>query len=305
MDHPSVVVRELGQSPDAREGPCDGRADTAALADTHSTHPLSPVVEAAVCRDRPLEILYRDAHLVAIAKPRGLLVHRTRLDWWATDFAVQRLRDQLGCPVYPAHRLDKATSGVLLFALTQAVRVQLGAAFERGAVTKRYVAIVRGWPADRLHIDRALERLGDAYDTSTTSAAGPQAAVTLVARLATAELPVQVDRYPTSRYSLVALEPRSGRRHQLRRHLKHAGYPIIGDTTYGQGRHNRLFRSRFGCERLLLTAVSLDLAHPRLGTPLHIDAAPAEDFLNVATLLGWPDAAALARAAGSDPWPTP
>ena len=263
------------------------------------------MIEAAVCRDPPLEILYRDEDLVAIAKPSGLLVHRTRLDAWARDFAVQRLRDQLGCPVHPAHRLDKATSGVLLFALSQDVRAQLGAAFEHGAVTKRYAAIVRGWPPEHLLIDHALERLGDAYDTRATSAAGAQPALTRVIRLATAELPVHVDRYPVSRYSLVALEPRSGRRHQLRRHLKHAGYPIIGDTTYGQGRHNRLFRSRFGCERLLLAAVSLKLAHPRLGTRLEIGAAPSADFLNVAALLGWPDAAARVRVATSDPWPTP
>ncbi|HXQ30883.1 MAG TPA: pseudouridine synthase [Steroidobacteraceae bacterium] len=254
---------------------------------------------APVCRDAPLEILYQDEYLVAIAKPSGLLVHRTPLDPWATGFAVQRLRDQLGCTVYPVHRLDKATSGVLLFALDPDVLAQLSAAFERGAVSKRYLAIVRGWPPETLHIDHALERLADEY-TDRPPAMAPQPAVTRLRRLATAELPVRVDRYPTSRYALVALEPLTGRRHQLRRHLKHAGYPIVGDTTYGQGRHNRLFRTRFRSERLLLAAVSLQLRHPLSGEPLQIAAKPAADFASVAAGLGWPDAV-LRLATASPP----
>ncbi len=289
MDDPSVVVGEFGQAPDAREAGPDGTATTAALADAHSIRPVLTDIEAPVCRDLPLEILYRDEHLLAIAKPSGLLVHRTRLDAWATGFAVQRLRDQIGCAVYPAHRLDKATSGVLLFALSESVRADLGGQFERGEVEKRYAAIVRGWPP-ALRIDHPLERLRDAYEHSTAATQDAQAAVTLLRPLATAEVPVAVDRYPVSRYALVALEPLSGRRHQLRRHLKHAGYPIIGDTSYGQGRHNRLFRSRFASQRLLLAAVSLGFRHPRAGKRLDIVAPLAADFLTVAGLLGWPDA---------------
>ncbi len=198
---------------------------------------------------------------------------------------MQRLRDQLGRTVYPAHRLDRATSGVLLFALSAEIRSALGAAFEAGAVAKRYLAIVRGWPPAACSIDHPLRRL--AAD-GTAVGHGAQSAVTALATLATTELAVRVDRYPAARYALVALAPASGRRHQLRRHLKHASHPIIGDTTYGQGRHNRLFRERFACGRLLLHAWQIGFRHPADGRPLSITAVPPTDFATVATALGWP-----------------
>jgi tRNA pseudouridine65 synthase len=214
-----------------------------------------------------------------------LLVHRTALDSRATAFAVQRLRDQLGRPVYPAHRLDRATSGVLLFALEPGVHARLAAAFLAGAVEKRYLAIVRGWPPAELTIDHALSRLDeDSVDGGTLA---PRPARTVLTRVAMAELAVRVDRYPTSRYALVALEPLTGRRHQLRRHLKHVDHPIIGDTTYGQGRHNRLFRERFGSARLLLHALSVRLVHPVTGARLSIVAPPPPDFAAVAAALGF------------------
>lgn len=207
-------------------------------------------------------------------------MHRTGLEPRASAFAVQRLRDQLGRRVWPVHRLDRATSGVLLFALSPEVLAMLAASFASGAVRKRYLAVVRGWPPPSLTIDHPLARLDD-------EAVGPaRAAVTRVERLATTELPVRVDRYPTSRYALVALEPESGRRHQLRRHLKHAGHSIIGDTTYGQGRHNRLFRERFGSTRLLLHAAALRLEHPLDGTPLVIEAALPADFADAVDACG-------------------
>lgn len=240
-----------------------------------------------------LPVLYRDDHLVAIAKPSGLLVHRSALDPHATENAVQLLRAQLGRYVYPAHRLDRATSGVLLFALEPAVRQTLGAAFETRAVRKRYVAVVRGWPPAAGTIDHPLPRIADDADPRTLAeCAAPQSALTTWTRLATAELPVRVDRYPTSRYALVALEPLTGRRHQLRRHLKHVDHPLVGDTTYGQGRHNRLFRDRFDCRRLLLAAVELHLTHPVSGTPLSISAPLAPEFRRVVDALGWHDAMA-------------
>ncbi|MBS0397026.1 MAG: pseudouridylate synthase, partial [Proteobacteria bacterium] len=148
-------------------------------------------------------MLHADAVLVAISKPSGLLVHRTGLEPRATEFAVQRLRDQIGRAVYPVHRLDRGTSGVLLFALEPAVHAQLNAAFEAGTVQKRYVAIVRGWPPEALTIDYPLKRLDD------EAPGAPRPALTRVRRLATAEIAVRVDRYPTSRYALVALEPAS------------------------------------------------------------------------------------------------
>jgi len=245
----------------------------------HSPDSCDPLLDA-VCRETPLQIIYADPWIVAINKPSGLFVHRTWLDFEATTFAVQRLRDQLGQPVYPAHRLDRATSGVLLFAIDRTVLPALAMTFEAGAIVKHYLAVVRGWPPESLDIDYPLKRFTVADgDGAPTGAAQP--AQTTVARLGTVELPIRVDRYPTTRYALVGLTPQTGRRHQLRRHLRHANHPIIGDTTYGQGRHNRLFREQFHSHRMLLHASHLRLTHPITGEVLHLDAAPPPDFSQV------------------------
>lgn len=224
-------------------------------------------------------------------------MHRTRLDDQAREFALQLLRDQLGRPVYPAHRLDRPTSGVLLFGLTPAAHTALAKQFEAGTVRKRYLAIVRGWAPERVRVDHPLDRLED--DVPPGGVAGPaQPAVTELERLASAEIDVRVDRYPTSRYSLVALAPETGRRHQLRRHLSHLRHPILGDTTYGQGRHNRLFRERYGSHRLLLHALTVGFEHPDTGAPVSITAAPTADFMAVGTALGFGPALVSATAGG-------
>ncbi len=242
----------------------------------------------------PLVIVHRDDGLCAIHKPSGLLVHRTPLDRGATRFAVQLLRDQIGCQVHPVHRLDRGTSGVLLFALDRDIARALGAQFEAGMVAKRYVAVVRGHPAAEGTIDHPLRRLRDDYEFGSPAAAEsePQRAVTHYRRLAVAELPHAVDRYPSSRYALLELTPETGRRHQIRRHLKHVAHPVIGDATYGKGRHNRLFARLFGSDRLLLACVELRLAHPATGETLVLAASPADDFQRVVFALGWEQALA-------------
>jgi tRNA pseudouridine65 synthase len=217
-------------------------------------------------------------------KPAGLLVHRTRLDFGVRTSALQQLRDQLGRPVFPVHRLDRATSGILLFALDPLTHRQLSAMFEFGGMAKRYLAIVRGWPADVLAIDHPLRRLDD--DGGLLDGETAQVATTAGRTLARVELPIPIDRYPAARYALVDLAPKTGRRHQLRRHLKHADHPIIGDTTYGKGNHNRLFRERYGATRLLLHAWRLEFAHPTDGSPLSITAPPPPDFAAVAAAVG-------------------
>ncbi len=235
-----------------------------------------------------LEILYRDEWLIAVHKPSGLLVHRSMLDRHETRFAVQMLRDQIGQRVYPAHRLDKGTSGILLFALDPLTAATLGRAFEAQEVLKTYLAIVRGHPPEAGVIDHPLERRVDRLEVHPDAqGVGAQEARTGFRRLATAELPHRVDRYPTSRYALVELRPETGRRHQLRRHLKHISHPIIGDATFGKGRHNRLFTKLFGVDRLLLACVALRLRHPVNGDPLDLRARPTQDFLNVVSGLGW------------------
>ncbi|MFO1377249.1 MAG: pseudouridine synthase [Steroidobacteraceae bacterium] len=229
-----------------------------------------------------LTVLHRDEHLIAVHKPPGLLVHRTGLDAHETRFALQLLRDQIGAAVYPVHRLDKATSGILLFALSSEIAGRCRAAFEAGGVAKRYLAVVRGHPCEWGTVDHPLDR----EDHAGQAAGLRQPALTDYRRLATVELPVAVDRYPTSRYALVELVPHTGRRHQLRRHMKHIAHPIIGDTTHGHGAHNRMFRERFGCSRLLLVAVGMCLRHPSTDLPLAIETHPDEDFLQVTGAAG-------------------
>jgi tRNA pseudouridine65 synthase len=237
-----------------------------------------------------LPVLYRDDGLIAVHKPAGLLVHRSDLDRHETRFALQILRDQIGQPVWPVHRLDKGTSGILLFALDRAVGRSMSGLFEEGGVAKRYLAVVRGHPPEAGEINHPLARMADEH-AGIASGQPPQPAVTHYRRLAMAELPHRVDRYPTSRYALVELFPQTGRWHQLRRHMKHIAHPIIGDATHGKGRHNRLFQELFGCRRLLLAAVELGFRHPVTGEQVVLKAPPSADFDDVLKGIGWKDAA--------------
>ncbi len=233
-----------------------------------------------------LTVLYRDERLIAIDKPSGWLVHRSNLDRHETRILVQALRDQIGQYVHPAHRLDKGTSGVMLFALDPATAGKLGEQFERQTVRKTYRAIVRGWPPESGRIDHPLKSERDEYgDVPPTAEA--QTACTEFRRLATVELPVAVDRYPTSRYALVELHPLTGRRHQLRRHMKHIAHPIIGDATHGKGRHNRWFQATFGCDRLLLACIELRFKHPDDEHEMVIRAPLGDQFARVVAALGW------------------
>lgn len=235
-----------------------------------------------------LPILFQDDHVVAIHKPAGLLVHRSELDRHETRFAVQLLRDQLGRHVHPAHRLDRGTSGVLVFALDRDTARQLGGQFERQEVAKTYLAVVRGHPPEAGRIDHALtRRRDDAEWVGDEASEAAQPAVTDFRRLATCELPFAVDRYPTSRYALVELTPHTGRKHQIRRHLKHLSHPIIGDATFGKGRHNRFFQQQFGCHRMLLACVRMQFVHPLSGEPLDVVAPPDGEFATVLDALGW------------------
>jgi tRNA pseudouridine65 synthase len=216
-----------------------------------------------------LRILHLDADLVAIDKPAGLLVHRTALDAHEDRTAVQLLNEQLGERVAPLHRLDKGTSGVLLFARHAEAAREWGLAFEAGTVAKRYLALVRGWPAEQGEIDYALAR-----DPELPSAGQTRLeAITRYRRLLTFEWPFTVDgTHPTSRYSLVEVEPLSGRRHQIRRHFKHIAHPLVGDATHGKGAHNRAVATWLGIERLWLHASSIALpGGPRIEAPCGLE----------------------------------
>jgi tRNA pseudouridine65 synthase len=233
-----------------------------------------------------LPVLYRDERLIAVHKPWGLLVHRSNIDRHETRFALQIVRDQTGRYVLAVHRLDKGTSGVLLFAFDAEAAAILGKAFEAGEIDKRYLAVVRGWTEESGVIDHPLSAVADDYAGRAADAAA-QAATTRYRTLARAELPHRVDRYPTSRYALIELDPLTGRQHQIRRHLKHIFHPIIGDATYGTGRHNRLFASLFGVQRLLLCCTRMAFLHPSTRERVFVEAEPSEDFTTVLRELGW------------------
>ena len=246
----------------------------------------------------PLEIIYQDQHLVAINKPSGLLVHRSYIDRHETRFALQLLRDQLQQHVYPVHRLDKPTSGVLVFALSPEVARSLSEQFSGAGLKKRYLAVVRGFAPEAGVIDYPLkEQLDKIADRRAKRDKPPQEAITRFRRLATVELPVCVDRYPQTRYSLVEALPQTGRKHQIRRHFKHIAHPIIGDAKHGKGVHNRFFQQHYQCHRLLLACVEMQLSHPVTGGDLHLHAALDGEFEHVLQRFGWMDAAAESSGA--------
>ena len=225
-----------------------------------------------------LEILYRDDYLIAINKPSGLLVHKSPIDKHETVFALQLLRDQIGQYVYPVHRLDKPTSGVLLFALSADIAQIMSLLFRSHEVEKEYIAIVRGYIADEAVIDYPLKQMLDTKEQKEQGITKEvQEAQTYYERLATVELPYAVSRYPVARYSLVRLVPKTGRKHQLRRHMKHIFHPIVGDTKHGRGEHNILFREKFGSHRLLLHAHKVKFMHPLSKEEVIINA-PVDDL---------------------------
>ncbi len=223
-----------------------------------------------------LRILHLDTRLVAIDKPAGLLVHRSGLDAGETQFALQMLRDQLGQPVWPLHRLDKGTSGVLLFALDAQAASLLGQQFEAGtALRKRYLAVVRGWPPPHGEVDHPLTRMADDARAGRLQA---QPARSRFQTLAQYTLPLPQGRFPGTRCALVALEPLTGRRHQLRRHMKHLAHPIIGDATHGKGPLNRALAELLGIGRLWLHAQALELTPPWSAVPLRVETAPGPEW---------------------------
>jgi len=232
-----------------------------------------------------LDILYQDGSLIAINKPAGLLVHRSMIDRHETQFALQMVRDQIGQRVYPFHRLDKPTSGVLLFGLNPEIARRMTERFTARETHKEYLAIVRGYAEEHEVIDYPLREEQDKMtDQLAEKNKAAQSAVTEYQRLATVELPHAVGRYSTARYSLIKVWPRTGRKHQIRRHMKHTFHPVVGDTTHGDGKHNRLFRESFGCHRLLLHASRLSFFHPISGETVAIDAPLDETFTRMAAL---------------------
>lgn len=255
--------------------------------------------------DNPLSVLYEDAALLVVHKPAGLLVHRSPIDRHETEFALQYARTlNGGRHVYPVHRLDRPTSGVLVFARDRDVARQLGLDMMDGQVDKTYHAIVRGWPAASGVVDHPLRE--EPEDRRLKGQEQPvREALTEFVTLAKTELAVAIETYPTSRYALVRLHPKTGRKHQLRRHMKHISHPIIGDANHGRGRHNRYFAQRFGQGRLLLAATRIRFNHPLTGRPLTIDAPLEESFRQVLEIFPEPGSLLATNAAEPEISPMP
>ncbi len=236
-----------------------------------------------------LTILHQDDNFIAIDKPSGLLVHRSEIDRTETRFALQMLRDQIGRHVYPLHRLDKPTSGVLLFALSPEAASLMQPVFQEGQISKTYQALLRGYAPEAGEIDYALSDKREKEEKRRASdIRPPQPAVTHFRRLAEVELDYPVGRFATARYSLVEASPVTGRKHQIRRHMHHISHPIVGDTRYGDGRHNRLFRDRMDSHRLLLWASRLSFTDPFSGQPLDIRAPLPAEVIPLFQRFNWP-----------------
>ncbi len=232
----------------------------------------------------PLEIVARDDDFVVIDKPAGLHVHqpeppRRRVPPERT--CLFRLRRQIGAYLYPIHRIDAATSGLLVFALKKEVAAMMGRLFVASLVEKEYLAIVRGYlPADgRIDDDLALDSTG-----------APAPASTSFRRLAQAELPHAVGRrHASARYSLARAFPHTGRFHQIRRHMARLAHPVIGDSAHGDSHHNRFFRESLGLGGLWLRADRFSFVDPRDGASRVFQAPIAPGWRRAVEALGWPD----------------
>ena len=224
-----------------------------------------------------LEIIYQDDHLIAINKPHGLLVHRSKIANDATEFALQMLRDQIGRQVSPVHRLDRKTGGVLLFAFEKDVEIAMQKQFQEALVGKKYLAILRGYAPDQLDIDYPLAKENG----------NMQEAFTSFVTLERVEIEVPFGKHQTSRYSLVEATPKTGRMHQLRRHFAHIFYPIIGDIKHGCNKQNKFFKAQFEMTTMLLHASQLTFKQPVSGDEININANLHKEFKRIMELMNF------------------
>ncbi len=215
-----------------------------------------------------LEILYQDEYIVAINKPRDLLVHKSFIASDIQEYAIQILRDQIGQYVYPVHRLDRKTSGVLLFALDKEILKQLNDDFATRKVEKKYIAIVRGFTPEEETIDYAL----------TNDSGQTQEAKTYYKTLQQVEVDVPFGKHQTSRYSLVEAYPETGRQHQLRKHFKHIFHPILGSRPHGCNKQNKLWLDQFELTAMLLHALELQFEHPITKETIHLRATIDDQY---------------------------
>jgi tRNA pseudouridine65 synthase len=230
-----------------------------------------------------LDILFQDEHLVAVNKPAGLLVHRTHLAKDEEDAVVQRLRDQTGKWVFPVHRLDRGTSGVLVMAFSPEVARRLAAQFSESKTRKTYHCLVRGYCDDSGVIDYPLAKLNEQKGRSRFKIEGTEReAETSFVRLKQFQLPVPVSRYDSMRLSWLEVTPKQGRKHQIRRHFKHQLNPLVGDSCYGCRHINKVVKEIWPEDfRLMLHASSLEFTHPISEQIITLKAAFSDEMTNI------------------------
>lgn len=226
----------------------------------------------------PFKILFEDLDFIAIHKPSGILVHRTRISEDMV-FVLQLLRDQVGYHVYPVHRLDRMTSGVLIFGKNKAAASRLSELFREQKIIKKYLAVVRGHLPSKGTID---------YPIARSPKHLKQSAISDYRTLDQTEIPHAISRYPTSRYSLVEIIPKTGRFHQIRKHFAHLRHPVIGDRPHGDCKHNKYLREKLGISTMLLHAKSICFVHPNTLNQVDIVAKPEVSFVDALITLDFP-----------------
>lgn len=226
-----------------------------------------------------LSRLHEDADLLVIDKPAGLLAHASRMAADVDTDLLERLRSEVGGELHLAHRLDRATSGLVLIARSREIAGELGKQFMARTIEKRYLAVCRGWPPETGEVDYPL---GDVRPNSPR-----KPALTRYRRLATVEVPIALGKYPQQRYALLAVDPETGRYRQIRKHFHHISHHLIGDTSHGRTEHNRLFMVHWHVHRLLLHAWQLAFTHPRSGERLAFTAPLDSEFQRVLDAFGW------------------
>ena len=240
------------------------------------------------CLTHPLQIVYRDEHYVAVYKPAGLMVHRGPRSSSSEPFLLQALRDQLGTYVYPIHRLDRPTAGLVIFGLHREAASELGRLFQTRQVTKHYQALVRGFVEGSFRVDLPLD---DQVDDWLATGAGQDSNEAMIANkprtleaitgfrtLERFEIDWPTPEFATSRFTLLEIQPHTGRWHQIRRHLNHIAHPVIGDHRHGDHRWNQRFFEQTGVYRMLLTGMRLDFRHPFTMEPLSLWVPRGRDF---------------------------
>lgn len=226
----------------------------------------------------PVRVIFEDEHIVALDKPAGLISHRSALARYEKDFFIDEARALVGRTIYLAHRLDRATSGVVICAASKEVAAALGQQFMGREIDKTYLAVTRGYPPESGECTAMLDAPHNPE---------PKEALTRYTRLATIELPIPIARWPTSRYSLLEVRPETGRYQQIRRHLRDISHPIAGDSAHGDGRHNRNLRIHFGLDRMLLHSWMLAFDHPADGRRVTLSAPLDRKWRKMIDAFGW------------------